>query len=358
MNILSHVDRDRIDQVLLLLYPFDDLPYREYLPRDVKITVVGRNSDSFFKKVKQLIDFMKVVRREKPQVIVSVLTHNNIMALLAGTLFRMPVIVCEHITLGEALKTRGGKRILGLPVAPLVKILYRIADKIIAVSEGIRDNLVEEFSVSAEKIEIIHNPMDLKLITELMDMSPKHRFFEGRAPIVMAAGRLVAQKRFDILIEAFGMVLSEMDARLIILGDGPEKGSLEKLAKDRGITDKVSFAGFQLNPYIFLSKATVFVLSSGYEGLPMVLLEAMACGAPVISSDCRSGPNEILDGGRCGLLVPVGDVKALSEAIVGLLKDKESREKLSRLGRERAADFSVDTIIKQYERVIYEALTD
>jgi glycosyltransferase involved in cell wall biosynthesis len=277
-EILSHITRENINPTLLLLYPFDDSPYREYLPGDVKVTVVARKSDSFFEKVKQLINLMKFVRKEKPRVIVSILTHTNIMALFSGMLFRISVIVCEHVNLGEILNTRAGKRILGLPARPLVKILYRYAGRVIAVSEGIRENLVGEFNISAEKIEIIRNPMDLKRITKLTGVPPDHPFFEERAPVIIAAGRLVPQKRFDILIEAFGMVLSEMDARLIVLGEGPQKGALKKLAGDRGIADKVSFAGFQKNPYCFLSKAEVFVLSSGYEGLPMVLLEAMACG--------------------------------------------------------------------------------
>jgi glycosyltransferase involved in cell wall biosynthesis len=175
-------------------------------------------------------------------------------------------------------------------------------------------------------------------------------------PIVIAIGRLVRQKRFDILIEALSNVLTEIDARLIILGDGPDRELLERLVEDLGIPDKVSFEGFQINPYKFLSKAAVFVLSSQREGLPMVILEAIACGIPVVSTDCPSGPREILENGRCGLLVPVNDVNAIANGIKKLLNDKNLRKEFSTLGRERAKYFSIDKIVKQYENVICESI--
>ena len=237
----------------------------------------------------------------------------------------------------------------------MVKIFYRFADKIIAVSEGIKTNLVEEFRIAAGSIEIIYNPIDIDRINELSRMPLEHPFFQGSAPVILAIGRLVRQKRFDLLIRAFREVLSELDARLIIAGEGPERESLQRLAKDLGIGEKISLVGFQANPYAFLSKADVFVLSSSYEGLPMVLLEALACGTPVISTDCKSGPREILDNGRCGLLVPEGDEGALAEGIVRLVRDKALQEALSHLGKKRARDFSIDEVFKQYERVIYQS---
>jgi len=358
VNILSHIDRDKIDPSLILFYPFDDSPYRKYLRGDVKVTVIGRKSDSFFEKIRQFLNFFRAVHREKPRVILSMLTHNNIIALFAGVLVRIRVIVCEHITLGEVIKTREGRTMVWFPVAPLVKILYRFADKIIAVSEGIKINLTEEFRIAAGTIEVIYNPVDIARISWLSRMHLEHPFFQGGVPVILAVGRLVWQKGFDLLLRAFREVLSELDARLILAGEGHERESLQRLAKDLGIAAKVSFVGFQTNPYAFMSKADVFVLSSRYEGLPMVLLEALACGTPVISTDCKSGPREILDNGRCGLLVPVRDMKALSEAIVRSLKDSELRENFSRLGRERATDFSVDRIIRQYENVIHESVAD
>lgn len=358
VDILRHINSGILEPVLVLLYSHDSSPYRESLPKDIKIIVIERRSNTLTDKIRQLINFVKTVFRERPHVILSMLTHNNIMALLARILFRIRVIVCEHIMLGKVIETGEGKRMLGIPVAPMVRILYGFADKVIAVSEEIRANLIKEFYVPARKIQVIYNPIDFDRITELSKIPSEHPFFEERMPVVIAAGRLVPQKGFDILIESFSVVLSEMDARLIILGEGREQESLNKLVRDRNITGKVSFAGFQKNPYSFLSRADLFVLSSLYEGLPMVVLEAMACGVPVICTDCRSGPREILYNGRCGFLVPVEDVRALSKGIVKLLKDRALREEFSRLGMQRAADFSIDKIIKQYETAVHESLAD
>jgi glycosyltransferase involved in cell wall biosynthesis len=354
VNLLGNIEGSRIEPVLVLLYPAATSPYREYLSENIRIIVVERSTNSFFEKIKQFILFIRSVHKERPRILLSMLTHNNLMALCAGILLRIRVIVCEHITLGEDIKTEEGKRMLGVPVAPLVKILYGYADRVIAVSEGIKRNLIEEFRIPARKIRVIYNPIDSAAITELSTIPPEHPFFQGRAPVVMGAGRLVTQKRFDILIKAFSSVAKEMDARLIILGEGPGREALQKLVRDLGMEDKVSLAGFHGNPYQFLSRADVFVLSSGYEGLPMVILEAMACGVPVISTDCRSGPREILQNGRCGLLVPVGDEAALSKGIVTLLRDRTLRENFSKAGKERAKDFSVSEVIAQYINIMKE----
>lgn len=354
VNLLGSIEGSRIEPVLVLLYPATKSPYREYLPEKIKLIVVERNADSFFEKIKQFILFIRSVQRERPRILLSMLTHNNIMALCAGILLRIRVIVCEHITLGEVIKTEEGKRMLGVPVALLVKALYKFTDRVIAVSEGIKGNLIEEFHIPARKIRVIYNPIDCDAITGLSTMLPEHPFFKGREPVVVGAGRLVMQKRFDILIKAFSSAVKEMDARLIILGEGPGRETLQELVRDLGMEDKVSLAGFQGNPYQFLSRADIFVLSSAYEGLPMVILEAMACGVPVISTDCRSGPREILQGGRCGLLVPVGDEDALSKGIVTLLRDRTLRENFSKAGRERAKDFSVSEVGAQYINIIYE----
>jgi glycosyltransferase involved in cell wall biosynthesis len=357
VDILRHIDMSRIETLLVLLYPFERSPYKHFLPADVKILVVGRRSDALFHKFKQFVKFIITVHNEKPHVILSMLTHNNLVAILAGKLFGTKVIVCEHNTLGEVIKTAEGKKILGIPVAPLVKILYRFTDQIVAVSEGIKSNLIEEFTIPAHKIEVVYNPVDLDRIGELSGMPPEQPFSEERGSTVIAMGRLVKQKGFDTLIMAFGRVVQEIDARLIIAGEGPEREYLQGLAGELGIAGKVFFVGFQKNPFNLLSRADVFVLSSTYEGLPMAILESMACGIPVVSTDCWSGPRELLQNGRCGLLVPVGDVNALSEAIVRLLKDRELRENISRLGKERVKDFSHEIIIKQYEEIVYDAVT-
>ncbi len=141
VTLLGNIEGSRIEPVLVLLYPAAQSPYREYLSEKLKLIVVERNADSFFEKIRQFMLFIRCVRKERPRVLCSMLTHNNIMALCAGILLRIRVIICEHITLGDDIKTEEGKRMLGVPVVPVVNILYGFADRVIAVSEGIKRNL-------------------------------------------------------------------------------------------------------------------------------------------------------------------------------------------------------------------------
>lgn len=353
VDILRNIDRSRVEPTLVLLYPYENSPYRHYLPDGIRIIVTSRKTDRMPAKLLQLLDFLRAVRKENPDVIVSMLTHNNIMALLAGVFFRIRVIAGEHNTLSEVVKTTEGRKILGVPVTLMVRILYRFADKIVAVSEGIKSDLIGAFGLARDKVVTIPNPVDVTRIGQLSLDSAEHPFFGEQKPIVIAMGRLTAQKGFDELLKAFHRVIAATDARLIILGEGPERPYLENMMRDIGIAEKVSLPGFQRNPYSFLAGADVFVLSSRFEGMPMALLEALACGIPVISTDCRSGPREILQDGRCGVLVPVGDVSALTDAITGLLNDGSRRAELSKLGKERVKDFSVREIVRQYEEIIF-----
>ena len=220
VDILRFIDRRKFKPTLLLLFPYEQSPYRAYLPEDIPIIVVGRKSDSVVAKIRQFLSFLKVIFRENPEVILSKLTHNNIMAILAGIFFNIEVIVCEHNTLSEVLKEREAKYILGIPVSPMVKVLYRYAGRIVAICEGIKKNLIAEFAVPEDMISVIYNPVDLDRITELSRESPGHHFFDGSSPVVVAAGRMVPQKGFDLLIKAFSQVVSEFEARLIIMGEG------------------------------------------------------------------------------------------------------------------------------------------
>ena len=356
VDILRFIDRRTIQPVLLLLYSYEDSPYGAYLLADVPIIVVDRKSDSLFDKVRQAVSFLKIVSREKPKIILSMLTHTNIMAILSGILSKIKVIISEHNTLGKVISTKECRTILGVPVSPMVKILYQYADRIIAVSGGIHDNLVEEFRVPSDKIRVIYNPIDIPRIRRLFEVQMCHPFVSAPVPLIVSIGRLVPQKGFDFLVQAFGMVIAETDARLIIMGEGPERGPLEKLAEALGLSDRISFTGFQDNPCAFLAYADLYVLSSRYEGMPVSLLEAMACGVPVIASDCQSGPREILENGEDGTLVPVGDVEELAKAIVRLIKNKSLRAALSKTGVRRARDFSVEKVIKEYEDEITRLL--
>ena len=176
-----------------------------------------------------------------------------------------------------------------------------------------------------------------------------HPWLDEPGPqVVLAAGRLSKQKDFSTLLAAFAKLLAHRPARLIVLGKGRRRAMLTSQAEELRIAQHVDFPGFVQNPYAFMAKASLFVLSSQHEGLPTVLIEAMACGCPVVSTDCRFGPDEILEDGRWGELVPVGDAKALSEAMLRALDRPPSSDAL----RKRASVFGIDRAVTRYEALL------
>lgn len=357
VDLLRHIDRTRIEPLLILLYPLEGSPYCRDLPGNIRIRTILRRSGRPAEKLRQFISFVRAVLQERPQLIVSTLTHANILAILAGLIARVPVIPCEHNMISEIIRTDGFGRTFGMLAAPLVKALYRRCCRVVAVSEGIKDDLTGRFHIPPEIVEVITNPLDLERIESSSSLPPGQPFFDGNAPVLLAAGRLVYQKGFDVLLRAFQSVREHEEARLIIMGDGEERRSLEQLAVELGIAQSVSFCGFQQNPYAFMKKADLFVLSSRFEGFPVVLLEALACGLPVVATDCRSGPFEILEGGKYGALVPAGDPETLSREIARLLNDRELRRRLSDAARDRSRDFSAKKVAARYAGLIGECLS-
>jgi glycosyltransferase involved in cell wall biosynthesis len=174
-------------------------------------------------------------------------------------------------------------------------------------------------------------------------------------PVIVACGRLTAQKNHPLLLNSMALVLKQTDARLLILGKGEKKDELEKLTQSLGIEKKVFFLGFKKNHHKYIARSSIFVLSSDWEGFSSVIMEAMACGVSVISTRCPSGPDEIITDGVNGLLVPVGDADAMAGAILRLLKDETLRKKLADAGRSRSEDFRVEKMVAGYEKVFGEA---
>jgi glycosyltransferase involved in cell wall biosynthesis len=166
----------------------------------------------------------------------------------------------------------------------------------------------------------------------------------GEPPVILGVGRLATQKDFSTLLHAFARVRSQRPARLLILGEGDKRFELEALAQNLGLARDVRLPGYADNPFAYMRRCSVFVLSSAYEGLPTVLIEAMACGAPVVSTDCPSGPAEILEGGRYGCLVPIGDPDAMASAILTILQDAPDTTRT----RQRAEMFSIEASVDQY----------
>jgi len=220
----------------------------------------------------------------------------------------------------------------------------RLSDAIIAVSSGVAKDFSQRFHVSLNKMKVIYNPFLLEEIIEKSKQETECPCFISNIPVILGVGRLNKQKDFPTLLKAFALVRKEIDSRLVILGEGEERKNLEQLAKELGIDESLWMPGFVDNPYKYMRKASVFVLSSIYEGLPTVLIEALALGCPVVSTDCPSGPSEILENGRYGKLVPVGDIEALASAILETIKMPLPKEFL----QERAKDFSLNNAVIKY----------
>jgi len=213
----------------------------------------------------------------------------------------------------------------------------------------VRGDLAQLMNVSRERITVIYNPSVVQAEVQAKAQAPlDHPWFKpDQPPVILAVGRLQVQKDYPTLIRAFALVRQTRPVRLLILGEGKERPLLEALVKELGLEQDVSLPGFVLNPYAYMARAALFVLSSRWEGLPTVLIEALCCGAPVVSTDCPSGPREILRDGQYGPLVPVGGVNALARAIETTLAAKTPKPP-----SESWRPYELETVVSQYTHLL------
>lgn len=294
--------------------------------------------------IKAILPLSRYLRKNQPNVLISHLCHANVIAALAKklTFSDTQLILVEHDTLSVSESELFRARF----VPPLMKLLYPCADKIVGVSQAVSQDLETQLDLKKGKVKTIYNPVvDSGLINEAKaHLDHSWLLQPGSPPVFLAVGRLTIKKDFATLIKAFASLREKVTARLIILGEGELRPELEAMTKKLGIAEDVSMPGFVKNPYAYMNRASAFILSSIWEGLPTVLIEAMACGCPVISTDCPSGPREILANGQYGELVPMGDVMALSSAMLRVLESPTSNQ----LSIQRAMYFSFERAVSQY----------
>ena len=317
--------------------------YLSQVPKGLRL--IDLNSHRTLASLMKLVAY---VRRERPAVLLSTLAEANVMALVAKLLLRGRLRVVTRIanTYSEELAIGSFKHRQALR---LLKLLLPMADSIVAVSQGVADDLRELIPAVSHKITTIYNPVVRPELAEQAAAPVSHSWFKSEcAPVILSAGRLTAVKDHATLLRAFAEVRRLRPARLVILGVGPERENLLELADGLNVSQHVDLPGFDVNPFAYMSRASVFVLSSRYEGFPNVLVQAMACGTPVVSTDCRSGPREILEDGKWGHLVPVGDWRAMAEAIMDTLDNPIPSGQLIA----RASDFSADASIDRYLEVL------
>lgn len=317
-------------------------PYLSEVSESVRLVDLGAR-----RLLTSLPALIQYLRREKPTALLSAL-HANIIALWARRLSGIPtrVVVSERNTLSLVAQNTSDLRWQLTP--QLTRFFYPWADGIVAVSKGVAEDLVRTAGISRERVQVIYNLIVTPQLREKALAPLEHPWFgEGSPPVVLAVGRLTPQKNFDTLIKAFAQVRKTRPARLLILGEGEERSRLEAQVKKLDLDQDVSLPGRVINPYPYMVRASLFVLSSRWEGLPGVLIEALYCRAPIVATDCPSGPKEILSNGKYGKMVPVEDATALAQAIETTLDEPTIHPP-----SESWQPFELDGIVDQYESIL------
>ncbi|HNP84184.1 MAG TPA: glycosyltransferase family 4 protein [Nitrospira sp.] len=290
-------------------------------------------------RLKQLRD---AIRLSRPDVVISFIERTNILVLLSTIGLPVPIVACERIDPRH--------HSIGPVWSGLRRCLYRRAASLVVQTEGLR-SWAEGF-VPARSVHVIPNPIAI-----VSEEASAERTTGGRSKCVSALGRLVPQKGFDTLLQAFAhCIRTHADWSLTIVGEGPERSQLEALSARLGIEDRVSLIGRRSNPFPILRQTDLFVLSSRYEGFPMALVEAMACRLPVISTDCPSGPRDIIRDGVDGILVPPNDVSALTQAMTRLMENSDERHRLRMRAGEVVDRFSTARIMALWEELVTDVV--
>jgi glycosyltransferase involved in cell wall biosynthesis len=313
-------------------------PFLRLVPDSVRM--VDLKAPRILRSLRPLIDYLK---RERPMALLSALDHANLVAMASSRLARTGTrtVIAVHSTFERPVPPWRDLRLSAIPW--LLGCLQFCADAVVAVSEGVKDDLVRRAGMPPGRVQVIYNPVITPELGLLAAEPPTHPWFREDRPIVLGIGRLTAQKNFPLLIDAFALISRDYDARLVILGEGSDRRMLEEKIREHDLETRVAMPGFVSNPYSYIAHSRVLTLSSDFEGLPTVLIEGLALGIAVVSTDCPSGPREILRDGTIGELVPVGDVRALAGAIARALTNPRPGPSADTL-----QPYTLDAVVEQY----------
>ena len=348
VTVLSAMDAKRYDRTLYVFSAQKGV-YFDHIAPGIRVVVATHRSWLF-----RLWELAAFLRSSRPDIVMPFLSYfiTAIAVRLSGArarvVFNQGTPTSGFLADADFTWGRGWRRRL---FAIVTRIFYARADAVVVTSRGVADDLVAQYRVPASRIRVLHNPVDLDAITKLASDRIDDVVASDR-PVLAAAGRLAGVKNYPLMIAAIEDLVARVPAFLWILGDGPERARLEALARDHGVARYVRFLGFRQNPFRFIARADLFVLTSTYEGFGNVLIEAMACGTPVIAT--RSpGTMEIIRDGENGVLVE-HDAESISRAIAALLADPAKRDALRARGREAVSQYALPAVAARYDRLFQE----
>jgi glycosyltransferase involved in cell wall biosynthesis len=347
-TLLRRLDRARVAPELALMRR--EGPFAGDVPADVPVFVLGSR-----RLLVAAPDLARLLRREQPDVVFSTHGGSNIIVAVAHALARSRarLVLSERSAL-RRVDRGAARRALEVPVK---RVTYRRADLVTAVSRGVARELASLLGLAASKIRVVYNPVVDDDLAAKAAEPVDHPWFQpgaaGSVPVIVAVGRLVEIKDYPTLLDAFARIRAARPARLLVLGDGPLRGALEERVRAAGLAGDVALHGFDPNPFKYMARARVLLHASRAEGLPGALIQAMACGTPVVSTDCDFGPREVIARpGHDGFLVPVGDAAALADRALALLADPALAGRVAAASRASAQRFSTAAALARYEAAI------
>jgi glycosyltransferase involved in cell wall biosynthesis len=313
-----------------------------------------QNKNLFFSLLKNILLFIKIktyLKRSNTKIILAAknIPLGILLKLTKGN--RLKIIIREAVNPTTTLQLQ--RNLISRTILKLIKKLsYPYANRIIAISNGVKDSLVKDIGIDPTKIHVVYNPSaDPNIIKFSKEIVPQE-FLKSDIPTLISIGRLVPQKDYMTLLKAFNISSKKLKSRLVIIGEGQERSSIEKYVKDKNMDNEIILLGYQSNPWKYLTNSDLFILSSKWEGFGNVIVEAMLLGIPVISSDCPSGPSEILEKGKLGDLFSVGDHNRLATLIEEKLNNIDQSRDKADLAKKASSLYSIEIISKQYDDIL------
>lgn len=348
LNISNYLDRKKFKIKIVSLRDIEESSYKHLLKKEIEFININKKARN------SLLSITKIINNYEPDIIFSTLPRINVLAFISLKLSKNRKKT--KLIVREANLIKKGVTVSSF-LHFLLGIVYKKSDMVISLSKGITKNIQENFGAKLN-IKTIYNPIDLNTIERLKEekIENKKSDFDEKF-IFINCGRLAEQKNQKILIEAFYRAnLPKEKWQLNLLGDGLKREELENLTKKYNLQNNINFLGFQKNPYKYMKNSDLFILSSLWEGFGHVVAESMACGTPVLSTDCPHGPREILMDGKYGWLVKNNDIHELSEKIKYLFYNQEEIKVMRKKVKERVEYFDAKNIVKEYEEAFLSLL--